>query len=766
MQGLSPEHLDGSQPLPTATPEGSPQQGEAAVVTTPQVESTESLEPFRITNTREDFRIRRGERPFVRLNSSGELVVTSSGSPVGPFPGVEGQDPFWSAGDFRRTLFSPGSPVVSEINPPVFSETETVPVNTTYHFTLPAEMAHLANTTSVPTGFTTAGLPPINTQRTPNVTPTLPPGYHALNALLNASVPTPPQTPSGTPGGPSFHGHPIPGFIPTLPQFPSGNPNPSGTIPSITPNLQIPVGGQGGTIQFPLTGHNPITTQPTIGTQLPVGTPPTIGGPTPPFGQNIPPALAQYWNQMLQNLPQTTGGQQPVPTIGQPYPGIPNPIWGQGQNAQTQVPTQTQGYNPWNYYPLQPPPNQPGSSHYGQTAYGPTGLPTGLPPQSHQYPQVNRQLPFLATLDLPDLSRILNDPIRHSPQWPAIPAKLPSDIPKFDGKVGEDPNNHVMTFHLWCSSNSLMDDSIRLRLFQRTLTGSAAKWYIELPRGFFSDFNTLAMDFLTHYQLPIRYDTGTEILTSFKQTKGTHISDHIHEWRRRRRLIKLELPDQLLAEWFTKSFVNEIGKDIAMGGVVTEEQAISRAQYLDLVYSQTGTLYDLLPELPRPGTSSTSTTPAASHAADGVIGTAQAHSHSVSSTTPKSTSSNVQNAPSPATPTGKTSEVNVVQSTPDGKNKSKKGRGKNKEGKNNNQTEQTKNTPVEDRDKRKPRYPCLICGDDHYTKDCPRRAEVTKFLQGTPNHLHRQSCPNPSRLNNRLSWSSMTNHLLLRHHMF
>jgi hypothetical protein len=298
-----------------------------------------------------------------------------------------------------------------------------------------------------------------------------------LNALLNASNPTPPQTPAGSPGGLPLPGHPIPGFIPTLPQFPFNNPNPSGTIPTVAPNLQIPVGGQGGTIPFPPPGHNPLTTQPTIGTQLPVGTPPMIGGPTPPFGQNIPPALAQYWNQMLQNLPQTTGGQQPVPTIGQPYPGIPNPIW--GTNAQTHVPTQ--GYNPPSYYPLQPPPNQPGSSYYGQTAYGPTGLPTGLPPQSHQYPQVNRQLPFLATLDFPDLSRILNDPIRHSPQWPAIPAKLPSDIPKFDGKPGEDPNNHVMNFHLWCSSNSLMDDSIRLRLFQRTLTGSTAKWYIELP---------------------------------------------------------------------------------------------------------------------------------------------------------------------------------------------------------------------------------------------------------------------------------------------
>ena len=156
-----------------------------------------------------------------------------------------------------------------------------------------------------------------------------------------------------------------------------------------------------------------------------------------------------------------------------------------------------------------------------------------------------------------------------------------------------------------------------------------------------------------------------------------------------------------------------------MGGVVTEEQAIIFAQYLDLVYSQTGTLYDLLHDLPRPNASSTSTPPATSHAADGVIGTAQAQSHSVSRTNPKYSSSNVQNAPSPTPPTGKTSEVNAFQSTPAGKNKSKKGTGKNKEGKNNTQAEKTKPTPVDDRDKHKPRYPCLIFGDDHYKKDCP-----------------------------------------------
>ena len=58
-----------------------------------------------------------------------------------------------------------------------------------------------------------------------------------------------------------------------------------------------------------------------------------------------------------------------------------------------------------------------------------------------------------------------------------------------------------------------MDDSVRLRLFQRTLTGTAAKWYIELPQHSFMDFGSLATVFLTHFQLPIRYETGTDLLT-------------------------------------------------------------------------------------------------------------------------------------------------------------------------------------------------------------------------------------------------------------
>jgi hypothetical protein len=93
------------------------------------------------------------------------------------------------------------------------------------------------------------------------------------------------------------------------------------------------------------------------------------------------------------------------------------------------------------------------------------------------------RLPFLATLNLPYLSTLMNDPVNHDPTWHPVPTKHLSDILKFEGKNGEDPGDHVTTFHLWCSSNSLNDDSIRLRLFQRILIEVAAKWYIELPKG-------------------------------------------------------------------------------------------------------------------------------------------------------------------------------------------------------------------------------------------------------------------------------------------
>jgi hypothetical protein len=140
------------------------------------------------------------------------------------------------------------------------------------------------------------------------------------------------------------------------------------------------------------------------------------------------------------------------------------------------------------------------------------------------------QMPYLASLNIPYLRKLTNDPIFHDPTCPAMPTKLPLDIPKFEGKAGDDLANHVMTFHLWCSSNNIMYDSIQLQLFQCTLTSPSAKWYVDEKSGSHVTFESSAKVFLTFFQLPIRDDNGLELLSNFKQTSATHITDHIHEW--------------------------------------------------------------------------------------------------------------------------------------------------------------------------------------------------------------------------------------------
>lgn len=164
-----------------------------------------------------------------------------------------------------------------------------------------------------------------------------------------------------------------------------------------------------------------------------------------------------------------------------------------------------------------------GASKYPIYSFHNVGNPS-LRGWNYQDPQ---RLPFLATLNFPYLSKLTNDPIRYNPCWPLVPTKLPLNIPKFEGNIGEDPANHVTTFHVWCSSNSLIEDSIRLRRFQCALTGNAAKRYIELTVGSFSTFGELATMFLNHFQFPICYDARIDLLANFQQDKATHISDHI-----------------------------------------------------------------------------------------------------------------------------------------------------------------------------------------------------------------------------------------------
>jgi hypothetical protein len=424
-----------------------------------------------------------------------------------------------------------------------------------------------------------------------------------------------------------------------------------------------------------------------------------------PGQTSMPLPSGPAWGNPSQSPSNTMNAQHPMSFMGNQQmmsPQMQNPYAGQG-NGFYQNPGQQPNFS-W----------QPGASQTPGPFY----------PSYQQQPK----LPFLATLHLPDLTRLLNDPICHDPRWPPMPTKLPSDIPKFEAKPNEDPGDHVTTFHLWCSSNSLKDDSVQLRLFQRTLIGSAAKWYIELDRSRYSFFGELAMAFLNHFQLPVRYDAGTELLANFEQTSADHISDHIREWRRRKSLIKVPVPPAFLLEWFLKSLVPQLSKDVATSGVFSEEEAIMRAQQFELIYSQSGLLYTILPDAPR--SILDKTRQRAGPHADGIVGSAQ--TKPAEQLTKQLQQLSIQHSAASQTtalaaPPTQTSEVHSVQTTnpkanqqPEGKKKQcKKSKGDKKP--NDNAGEGTT-------ERKKARYPCNLCAEDHPTHLCPRLAEAQKFV--------------------------------------
>ena len=121
---------------------------------------------------------------------------------------------------------------------------------------------------------------------------------------------------------------------------------------------------------------------------------------------------------------------------------------------------------------------------------------------------------------------------------------------------------------------------------------------------------------------------------------------------------------------------------MAKGGVFTEEQVISRAQYLDLIYTHSGMLYDKIPNAPRPNFAITPPPSSKdSHFGDGVIGS----SSTKIAGRPSGQTLAISNQTSSLSDNTPASEINVV-SFDKGKNENLPGgkkKGKNKKEQNN-----------------------------------------------------------------------------------
>jgi hypothetical protein len=251
----------------------------------------------------------------------------------------------------------------------------------------------------------------------------------------------------------------------------------------------------------------------------------------------------------------------------------------------------------------------------------------------------------------------------------------------------------------------------------------------------------MVLVFLNHFQLLVHYDVILELLLTLRQDTTTHISDHIWEWRRWKRLIKTPIPPKIILEWFLKSLHPPISKDVATSGVTTEEEGIFKSHQLDLIYAHSGMLYHIL--LDAPWSTYDPRQKLGPHA-DGIVGTVNVKSiESVKIHLKELSLNQFARGPSSSVSSNPTHSeyVHYVQSStnPNGNQKpggnKKKGRNNRKGGKNGNKpkdngnNEKTNNNAGEGKRERcKVKLPCKLCTDDHLTHLCPKLVEATRLL--------------------------------------
>jgi hypothetical protein len=191
----------------------------------------------------------------------------------------------------------------------------------------------------------------------------------------------------------------------------------------------------------------------------------------------------------------------------------------------------------------------------------------------------------------------------------------------------------------------------------------------------------------------------------------------------------VKVPPTFFLEWFLNSLVPCVSKDVATSRVFSEEEAIMRAQQLELIYSQSGMLYEILPDAPRSNFDKTKQK-FGPHV-DGIVGSTQ--SNPTDQLTNQLQQLSIQQTvasqtPGSAAPATQMSDVHSVQSmNPKGNQQSEgKRKSKNKKGKGDKKV--VNNVGEGKNEKRKVKFLCNLCTDDHLTHQCPRLEEAQNLL--------------------------------------
>ncbi|XP_031270531.1 uncharacterized protein LOC116128914 [Pistacia vera] len=174
-------------------------------------------------------------------------------------------------------------------------------------------------------------------------------------------------------------------------------------------------------------------------------------------------------------------------------------------------------------------------------------------------------------------------------------------LPTFHGRAGEDPNKHLMEFHVVCSSmksTGVTEEQIKLRAFPFSLGDDVKDWLYYLLSGTVTTWNEMKRMFLERYFPASRAATIRKEICGIRQYNGETLYEYLERFK------KLcascphhQISDQLLIQYLYEGLLpmerNMI--DAASGGALVDKTTEAAKQLISNMaanFQQFGTRHD------------------------------------------------------------------------------------------------------------------------------------------------------------------------------
>jgi hypothetical protein len=171
-----------------------------------------------------------------------------------------------------------------------------------------------------------------------------------------------------------------------------------------------------------------------------------------------------------------------------------------------------------------------------------------------------------------------------------VPFPKHFETPKFDKYRGKgDPVSHVKEFYMACQEVAYSDNFL-MRLFPKSLGGTALEWFYKIPYGTVSTFAELSEKFVAQYAHNVENELSLLDLCNSKQKGGESLADYLQRWQGLTTRLSYQPPEQHLIKIFINNLHPKLAYHMRMNCIQTYHDIRTKGMDLERGLVEEGTI--------------------------------------------------------------------------------------------------------------------------------------------------------------------------------